>query len=57
MCECRLVFSAILLVNIILVTGFNIDQKNYAVFEPVDNNRSMFGFTVAMHKAAGNRGW
>ncbi|XP_057656467.1 integrin alpha-PS2 isoform X1 [Diorhabda carinulata] len=55
MCECKLIYFCAMLVSI--VTCFNIDQQNYAVYEPVDNNRSMFGFTVAVHKDRGHRGW
>ncbi|CAH1154080.1 unnamed protein product [Phaedon cochleariae] len=56
MCECKLILCAFLVSNVILVTCFNIDQENFAVYE-FNTNGSMFGFTVAVHKDRGNRGW
>lgn len=56
MCECKLIiFGAFVLCNVLLVTPFNIDQFNYAVYKK--DTGSMFGFTVAVHKDRGNRGW
>ncbi|XP_023310590.1 integrin alpha-PS2 isoform X3 [Anoplophora glabripennis] len=56
MCECKLMlFCAVVLYNVILVTPFNIDKFNYAAYK--SDGGSMFGFTVAVHKDGGNRGW
>lgn len=57
MCECNLILCAFLVINVIIscVFCFNIDQVNYAVYGT--ESRSMFGFTVAVHKDRLNRGW
>lgn len=58
MCVWKLIlgFSLVLCNVILIVTSFNIDQLNYAVYGSTEKG-SMFGFSVAVHKDRGNRGW
>ncbi|XP_076250512.1 integrin subunit alpha inflated isoform X1 [Rhynchophorus ferrugineus] len=45
----------VIFLNSLSVYGFNIEVFNYTLFRV--NEESMFGFTVAVHKQAYNRGW
>lgn len=48
-------FGVLFCLNILSVHCFNVESFNYAVYE--SQERSMFGFTVAIHKQGYNRGW
>ncbi|XP_044753643.1 integrin alpha-PS2 isoform X2 [Coccinella septempunctata] len=57
MCQCDFLFSVVLLTCYVLtVTCFNIESFHYAVYGPPDKHKSMFGFTVGLHKER-NTGW
>ncbi|XP_050304300.1 integrin alpha-PS2 isoform X2 [Anthonomus grandis grandis] len=49
------IVCCVVLLNCFFANGFNIDAFNYAVLGSED--RSMFGFSVAVHKQGYNRPW